>query len=273
MTNPQTFTTPCALFGLVAVLLLTSCRSGVPEPLVDLPLRQASAEELVTLLDQRSGGIQSLRALLQIQARGKFIPIRRSMNMSLSYVRPSFIRLRAFDLFGRTLFDLTSDQTHYHVHLPTQDRVVTGIHTSSSENPPSETPSKRQRMLRLVKVVAETVLASPIGDGHHVTLHEEGFLYRIEVAEHSRPARLLRQLWIERINLDVVKEAVFDDTGDPIIIVEFDDYRAIGPRGEVQYPFHLSIHDVATNNRYTLKFQEVLPNPTLSPTEFDALQS
>ena len=69
MANTQTFTAPCVLIGLVAVLLLTGCRSGIPEPIVDLPLRQASAEELVTLLNQRSGGIHSLRALLQLQAR------------------------------------------------------------------------------------------------------------------------------------------------------------------------------------------------------------
>ena len=66
---------------------------------------------------------------------------------------------------------------------------------------------------------------------------------------------------------------MFSDTGDPIITVEFDDYRALGPHGNMQYPFHMSIHDVATNNHYTLKFQEVLPNPEFAPTEFDALQS
>ena len=273
MAHIQTFTTPCAFVGLVAFVLLTGCRSGIPEPIVDLPLRQASAEELVTMLNQRSDGIQSLRALLQLQARGKLIPIRRSMNMSISYVRPSLIRLRAFNLFGQTLFDLTSDQTHYHVHLPTQKRVVTGTHPPTLADPPSETPSRRNRVLRLVRVVAETVLAAPIDDTHHVTLHEDGLLYRIEVAETSRPTQPVRHVWIERINLDVVKEAVFSATGDPIITVEFDDYRILGPRGEIQYPFHLSIHDVATNNHYTLTFQEVLPNPEFAPTEFDALQS
>ncbi len=273
MANAQTFTVLCALFTLVAVLLLTGCRSGISEPLVDLPLRQSSAEELVTMLNQRSDRIQSLRALLQLKARGKLIQIHPSMNISLSYRRPSLIRLHAFDLFGRTLFDLTSDQTQYHVHLPTQNRVVTGIHSSTVTNPPSKTPSKRQLLLRLVKIVTEVVLAAPIDDGYHVTLHQEGFLYRIEVAEHSRPTQPVRHVWIERINLDVVKEAVFGDTGDPIITVEFDDYRALGSHGEIQYPFHLSIHDVATNNHYTLKFQEILLNPDFAPTEFDALQS
>ena len=274
MADTQTFSAPCALFGLaVAVLLLTGCRSGVPEPIPDLPLRQASVEELVTMLNQRSDQIHGLRALLKLQARGKIIPIRRSMNMSLSYVRPSLIRLRAFDPLGRTLFDLTSDQTHFHVHLPTQHRVVTGTHTSTLADPPSETPSRRQRMLRLVKVVSETVLAAPIDDGNHVTLHEEGLLYRLEITADSHSAHPMRQVWVERINLDVVKEAVFSDTGDPIIAVEFDDYRALGPHGNIQYPFHMSIHDVATNNHYTLKFKEVLPNPEFAPTEFDALQS
>lgn len=273
MANTQTFTAPCALFGLVAVLLLTSCRSGIPEPIVDLPLRHASAKELVTMLNHRSDGIQSLRALLQLQARGKIIPIRRSMNMSLSYIRPSLLRLRAFDPLGRTLFDLTSDQTHFRVHLPTQNRVVTGTHTVAAEGTHPDTPSMRHRMLHLVRAVSATVLAAPIEDGNHITLHEEGLFYRLDVAEVSRPTQPMRQLWVERINFDAVKEAVFSETGDPIITVEFDDYRAIGPRGNIQYPFHISIHDVATNSDYTLKFQEVLPNPPLLTTEFDALQS
>ncbi len=128
-------------------------------------------------------------------------------------------------------------------------------------------------MLRLVKVVSETVLAAPIDDGNHITLHEEGLLYHLEITADSHSTHPIRQVWVERINLDVVKEAVFSDTGDPIIAVEFDDYRALGPHGNIQYPFHMSIHDVATNNHYTLKFQEVLPNPEFAPTEFDALQS
>ena len=273
MANTRTFTAHCALFGLSAVLLLTGCRSGIPEPIVDLPLRQASAEELVTILNQRSGGIQSLRALLQLQARGKLIPIRRSMNMSLSYLRPSLIRLRGFDLFGRTLFDLTSDLTNFHVHLPTQNRVVTGTHPTDLANPASETPSMRKRVLRLVTAISETVLAAPIADEHHVTLHEEGLHYRIDITAESHSTHPIRQVWIERINLDVVKEAVFSDTGDLIITVEFDDYRVLGPRRNIHYPFHMFIHDVATNSHYTLKFQEIIPNPEFSPNVFDAIDS
>ena len=52
MATTQTFTAPYALFTLVAVLLLTGCRSGISEPLIDLPLRQSSAEELVTMREK-----------------------------------------------------------------------------------------------------------------------------------------------------------------------------------------------------------------------------
>ncbi|MBQ28167.1 MAG: hypothetical protein CMH81_08550 [Nitrospiraceae bacterium] len=260
----------CAFFCLAAmVVLFTGCRSGIPEPVPDLPLRQASVEELMTMLNQRSDQIQSLRALVQLHGRGKIIPIRSSMNMSVSYVRPSLIRLRAFDPLGRTLFDLTSNQMQFRVHLPTQNRVVAGTHSATSADPPSEMSSMRQRFLHLVSAVSKTVLATPIDDSHHVTLYEEGLLYRIEVMETPHSSHPVRQLWVERINFDVVKDAVLSATGDPIITVEFDDYRSLGPRGQILYPFHMSIHDVVTDSHYTLIFQEVLPNPEVGPTEFD----
>ena len=257
----------------VALCLMTSCRSGTPDPLDTLPLHTASTEELVTLLNQRSEHIHTLRALLQLQAWGRIIPIRRSMAMSLSYVRPSLIRLRAFDPLGSTLFDMTSDQTHFHVQLPTQNRIVTGTHPAESGAAHSNTTSIRTRMLHFVRAVSATVLVSPIDATHRVTSHKEGALYRIEVAPHSQPDQPTRKLWVERVNLDVVKEAVFGDTGNPIILVEFDDYRTLGSPGNAQYPFLMSIHDIAMDSRYTLTFQEVLLNPTLPPMEFDALES
>ena len=131
----------------------------------------------------------------------------------------------------------------------------------------------RERMLHLVKAVSETVLATHIDAGAHATLHDEGLLYRIEIANEADSTQLLRQIWIERANFDVVKEAVFSAKGNPIVTVEFKDYRALGENRNLQYPFHMAIHDIATDSHYTLKFREVIPNPPFSPTEFDALQS
>ncbi len=260
----------CAFFFLVvAVMFFSGCRSGLPDRVTDLPLRQASAEELVTMLNQRSEQIHSLRALVQLQARGKLIPIRSTMNMSLTYVKPSFIRLRAFDPLGRTLFDLASNHIQFRVHFPMQNRVVTGIHSATSIDSPLETSSMREQLLYLVMAVSKTILATSIDDRHHVTLHEEGLFYRIAIMETPHASYPIRELWVERINLDVVKDTVLNATGDPIITVKFSDYRVLGAHGKILYPFHMSIHDMRTDSHYTLKFQEVIPNPDVEPGEFD----
>ncbi len=253
---------------MVFCLLLASCRAGVPEVVDTLPLRHASPEELVTIVNTRAHELHSIRALLQLEARGKYIPIRRSLNMSLAYVRPASVTLRAFDPLGRTLFDLTSNDTAYRIHVPSQNRVVTGTHAAVEADTTSDTPSMRHRMLSLVKAVSQTVLVTPIDDTQTVSVTEDSQLYRLDVMNdtHSTPA--IRQVWFERINLDVVKAVIFDDSGNPLIHVDFDDYRGIGPSSGIQFPFHLAIQDLASQSRYTLKFTEVLPNPVLSPTHF-----
>ena len=255
----------------MALCSLSGCQSGIPDPTSALPLRHVSVQELVTLLNQRSEHIRGLRALLQLQARGNIIPIRRSMSMSLSYIRPALIRLRAFDPLGRTVFDLTSNSMRFRAHLPTHNRVVTGTRTAPAIDTHPEAPSTRTRMLHLITAISEAVLAMPIDDTSHLTLHEDGSLYRIAIPSDTHSTQPARHLWVERINLDVVKEDVFNDRGNLILTITFDDYRFLGPDRNVPYPFLVAIHDVEANSHYTLTFQEVILNPDVSPNEFENL--
>ncbi len=256
----------------IGFLALISCRTSPPISHDTLPLHTTTTPELVTLLNQRSEQIQTLKALLQLQAQGSVIPIRRSMNVSLSYRRPALIRLRAFDPLGQTLLDMTSDQARFHVHLPTRQRIITGTHIETLENASSDTPSNRTLMLHFLRAVSTTVLASPINNTHQVTTHEEDDLYRIEVSVAEVPNQPHRIFWVERLNLDLVKEAILNETGENVLTVLYADYRILGPQRNIKYPFMMTIQDAVTDSQYTLKFQEVQINPELRPKTFDALR-
>ncbi|MBI3812301.1 MAG: hypothetical protein HY283_08880 [Nitrospirae bacterium] len=233
------------------------------------PLLMATAPELIGRLDERTKSIQTLKALVTIHPEGQ-----PAMTASLSFARsandgPPSVRLKGFDPFGRTLFDLVSAGDKVRLTIPGEGRVL------------KSGPNKQDDPLLPVHAaelrLAVSALVGPfVGPGEVPVLERAGASYLIHLIRVSgAEGRLTKRLWFERGRLQLVHEEIFEnDAGSKAAAVEFFDYRTqSGPAGSrIDWPGRLILTRPGAGSdrggRLELEFQEVHPNAVIPPDEF-----
>jgi outer membrane lipoprotein-sorting protein len=88
----------CLLF----TLSLSACSFFTTR--ADEPLRQATLQELTTLLAERQAAIHSMKGMFSAKLTGGILPIGQRVEGTVFYQRPDAIRLRGFTAFGGELF-------------------------------------------------------------------------------------------------------------------------------------------------------------------------
>lgn len=273
------------------VVLIGGCAprySVAPEP----PLLSASLQDLLGRLDRRTRSIDTLKALLTIRTENQA-----AFTASLLFSRslsgdPPSLRLKGFDPFGRTLFDLISSHGRILLTIPGEGRVLEGG------------PGKRDGSLLQSEIGLEaaelrqaiSALVGPfVGSGEIPILERVGPNYLIHLVRISGVGgRLTKRLWFERGRLRLIRVEIYGVGGlsegskpdgqseNEVTVVEFLDYqpRPIPAGAEIDWPDQVVITQPRTElrnktggesnrkSRLELKFQEVRPNAVISPEEF-----
>jgi hypothetical protein len=236
-----------------------------PEP----PLQSASLQDLVVRLDERTKSIQTLKALVTIRSEEQ-----PAVTASLSLSRaandgPPSIRLKGFDPFGRTLFDLISVGDRARLTIPAQGRVL--------ENGPdkSDDPSLPVQAAEL-RLAVSALIGPFVGPGEIPVIEGVDTDYLIHLIRVSgTEGRLAKRLWFERGRLRLIREEIFENSaGSKTAAVEFLDYQArSGPDGStVDWPNRMILtrpgRESARGGRLELEFHEVRPNAAIPTEEF-----
>jgi hypothetical protein len=248
------------------IVLISGCSpryAVAPDP----PLLTATAQDLVGRLDQRTRSTQTLKALVTIRAEGQ-----PAVTASLSFSRsvndgPPSIRLKGFDPFGRTLFDLVSAGDRIILTIPGEGRVL----ESGPDKPDDPSLPVHAAELRL----ALSALVGPfIEPGDVPVVERVGTNYLIHLIRVSgAQGHLTKRLWFERGRLQLVREEIFENESGATV-VEFLDYQPLtGPSGtEINWPNRMILTRPGTDSdhrsRLELEFREVHPNAVISPEEF-----
>lgn len=255
----------CALL----LLLLGGCAALAPRE--DVPLKQASLQELTQLLRQRESAIQTMKGLFSAKVRGGLLPIASRVEGTVYYQRPNAIRLRGFSAVGSELFEFVQADDQYKLRLPTMGRVLSGR------------PSEMDHMGKLTRPFQLSVWAingvlgtGAIGKQETATLVEEGARYRLDVA--GPDGRLARRIWFDRRELLVVREERVGPSGEVDAIMQFDDYRPVGvpvvlaaaqdgteTNPPLLRPFKISLEDGRGQGSVQMTFHELIPNEQLKP--------
>ena len=268
---------------LLPVLMLTAsaCAGWFSRPATDL--KEATAEQLTTLLREREGAVQTLKGLFRAQIQGPGIPITQRLEGALFYRRPDAVRLQGFNRLGGELFEFVVARDVYRLRLP-GGQVYAGSVQEVDRIGKIGKPFK----LSMLAISGPVGIESVAGETK-VLLAEEGDRYRMDVfpdaGTSGAAGHPARRLWFERRTFHVVQEDRLGLNGEIEASARFEDFRPIGtaatPQAEqvlgaasavthdggVLRPFRVTVEDRKTGGMLVLMFQEMIPNVQLKPEE------
>jgi hypothetical protein len=254
----------------LSVALLSGCAEVTPRE--EGQLKQATVEELTTLLRQRQAAIETMKGLFSAKVRGGIIPIATRVEGTVFFQRPNAMRMRGFTAIGSELFEFVQANDQFMLRLPTMGRVLSGNPTDMSEM------GKLARPFQLsVWAMGGVLGTSAVATNETVKLVEEGDRYRFEVSGPSQNGAqaIQRRLWFDRRTLLVVKEDRLSESGDIEATIQYEDFRSIGEFngtagvGEARLlrPFKISLEDGKGQGSVQVTFHEIIPNQPLKPTD------
>jgi hypothetical protein len=247
--------------------LLPGCAWFQPVP--EGPLKEATAEQLTGLLQERKASIQTMKGLFRAQIAGSGMPIAQRVEGAMYYRRPEALRLQGFNQLGGKLFEFSQNKSHYRLDLPAEGKRYAGSLEELQQ-------AKIGRLLQLSRwAVGGVVGGDSSSGGSRAVLAEDGDRYRLDVFQSAPDGRLLRRLWFERQSLQVVQEERFRENGEVEASMTFEDFRGIpaapavaaGAAVATRMPFKVTIIDRVASGSMVLTFHEIVLNPALKPEE------
>jgi outer membrane biogenesis lipoprotein LolB len=260
--------TLCLLLFIFCLLPGCAWFQSVPE----IPLKQATAEQLTGQLQEREAAIRTMKGLFRAQVSGSVISIAQRVEGAMYYRRPESLRLQGFNQLGGKLFEFSQNRTHYKLDLPTEGKRFAGAIEDLQQ-------ARIGRLLQLSRWAVGGVGGDSSGSGLRTALAEDGDRYRLDVFQRDPGGRLLRRLWFDRRSLQVVEEERLRDNGEVEASMTFEDYRGIpaapagampaagGSTSATLMPFKVTIVDRVASGSVVLTFHEIVLNPALKPEE------
>ena len=92
------FSVAVLLLVALTVTVLGGCAAFPSRP--EVPLKRATAAELMALLREREAAIQTMKGLFRVSIKGEGIPIAQRMEGAMYYRRPDAMRLLGFTALG-----------------------------------------------------------------------------------------------------------------------------------------------------------------------------
>ncbi len=253
-------------WGLRCVLLAL-CLAGCMAKRVPVTeteqMRDADLEDLVKLLESRYRDIDTLKALVKVEA--KTPEERNAFDGILFFKRPDRLRLQGFDLLGRTVFNLIAQGEEVRIHLPGEDRVLSEEIDSYPFFGRGKTPVKLTDMLEVLGASGGIFLDPAVIPA--LEKDQTVYILYLFYMEGSR-AVLIKKLWLERVHFRLVREEIFNPDGQRRMTIFFDDYQKIADHWR---PFKVRA-EIQGAYEFSLDYSEIKVNPPLGADDFSMVR-
>ncbi|MEW6409499.1 MAG: DUF4292 domain-containing protein [Nitrospirota bacterium] len=232
------------LFSLLVLLFAYSCTTTTPK--VDIYRdRTLDAKEIAEILNNRFEEFKGYKAIVEFKLEGN---VSQSLNGALLVKKPDRLRLQGFAFGGITLFDLLIAGSEMKVYLPSLNKTMvrkTDLYTEEERN-------------SLWKFYQALLLGSAHSKIKSITQENDLYVLLLEDG---------KKVWVDKGNLNVLRQELFSQvkskSGEKMVTIYYDDYRKVET---MRLPHRIKIED--GNNRLTIKFKELIPNPAFTDEDF-----
>jgi outer membrane lipoprotein-sorting protein len=234
--------------------LLVSCKAPSIKALPQLEVKgEKSPERIKRIINERLRSIQTVEGHLTIISKGGPSPGR--CKAVLFFKRPSQFRLKGYQAFGPTLFDILMEESFIQVYIPEQNKVFkTDVNEGTKRQSPGLTPLDLLKGIFQVGIDESEELSlsqSPPGD---------------IVLNHLKKGRLVKKTEIDSQSLFIKKETFIGAWEQPYLITSYSEYEKID---EQWWPFRIELQQPMEGQFMTFEFQTVRAN---GPIERDVFK-
>lgn len=244
-----------------------------------LVAKDATREELIDKYNALAAGTKSLNATVELRptAGSKYSGLIEEYHEVKAFVlaeRPSNIRMIGqAPVISKTIFDMTSDGTTFHVSLPTKNKFLVGevgVERNSAKPLENLRPQHLFDALLWPEIVkGETVLFEEFND-------ESARFYVLTVLRGGYTTEIRRKIWFDRSDLNVVRLESYGPKGALLSDAHYSDWQpagdSAGSASTAVYPRTIRIDRPHDDYRIDLQVTKLSLNEDLPAERFQLTQ-
>ena len=193
-------------------------------------LLTSDKESLIKEIAQRYAAIQSFNATVDMVPalgtanKGKIIEYK-DVRAYILFRNPANIRIIGlYPVVRNKAFDMVSNGSRFRLYIPAKNRFIEGANQIETPSPNKLENLRPQHFL-------EALLVRPISAAEQ-TIFENftdednaAYILSIIIPNPGGAPLLERQLWFERLRLELVRELIFDSAGDILTDARYSDWQ------------------------------------------------
>ena len=262
-----------ALF-LAATGCVTRKVTRVNPPGQVIPAREATLTELVTKVNAWSDAIQTLTATVDLEptAGSVYSGVIKEYHDVKGFVllkKPSTLRILGQAPVVRTnIFDMVSNGEEFRLYIPTKQKFIVGKTTLRH-------PVKNALENLRPQHILQALIVPPIDEANETTFPEKVDLhtqpkryYVVNIVEPQTDRRviLLRKMWFDRADLELVRTQFYEADGTCTEDVQYSNYQDF--QG-IHYPTHIELNRPVDDYEVTITIEKAAFNTPIAPEKFD----
>ena len=239
-------------------------KKNIPVPARPIALN-ATREELLEKYDAIASSVKSLNATVELKTTAGsqysgLIQEYHEVKAFLLASRPENVRMVGqAPVIGKTIFDMSSDGKEFRVWLPTKNKFLTG-EVAVERN--SEKPLENLRPQHLLDALLWTEIRKEEATLLEEFNDENSRFYVLTVLRGGYRTEILRKIWFDRANLNIVRLQSFGPKGALLSDVHYSDWQPVSDSpasstaaSNTQPAFPRSLRVDRPHDDYTLNLQ------------------
>lgn len=240
-----------ALLVFSSLALLLSCKGPSEKPLSPPEVEgERSPRRIKHIINERIRSIRTVEGHLTIVSKGGTYPGR--CKALLFFKRPSQLRLKGFQTFGPTLFDLVMKGNLIEAYIPNKNTV---FKADLGEG------TKKQGSGLSPLDLMKGILQVGIDESEKLSLSQDS--QGDIVLNHLKEGRLVKRTEIDARSLFIKRETLLGAGEQPYLITSYAEYKKTDGQW---WPFRIELHQPMGGQFMSFEFQSVRTN---GPIESD----